>query len=180
MRKTTSLAGTMLATALLLGACGSNPNADNNGTENTSTTTDSGMTNGTDTSDSTTTGSGSSVTLGDDGTSMKQNMDELDYAEFELEVDYGKNKEYELEIEQDNGIVEAKLEDELNNVNLKGQEAFDEIYPRLKKLTISKDTSKEDAIQQALDVFDLEKDYVKFDMEITFQDNTKASFEDGK
>ncbi len=44
---------------------------------------------------------------------MKEKMDQLTYDEFELEVDYGKDQEYE--IEQDIGKVEATVEDELSN-----------------------------------------------------------------
>lgn len=113
-----------------------------------------------------------------DNDEMKQRMDELDYAEIEIEVDYGKNKEYEAEIEQDNGVVEADLEDELNGDDLNGKEAFDKIYPNVDKLTIDQDTDKEEAIQQTLDAFDLDSDYNQFEIEITFQDGTKLEFED--
>ncbi|GKV68529.1 hypothetical protein NCCP2716_10270 [Sporosarcina sp. NCCP-2716] len=199
--KPTAAAGSVLALSLLLGACGNSDDSNSNGTagtEDTSTEqgtvndTDTGMddsgtdstdgTSGTDTSgdsSSTDSSSGSSDTAaGQDD--MKEKMDKLGYDEFELEVDYGKDKEYEIEIEQDNGVIESAVEDELTDQNLKGQEAFDEIYPKLEKLNINDTTSKEDAIQQALDAFGLKDDYVKFDMEITMPDGKKLNFEDKK
>lgn len=115
-----------------------------------------------------------------DSDDMKQKMDELDYTDFELEVDYGKDQEYEAEIEQENEGIKADLEDEINGEDLNGQEAFDKIYPLVEQLTIDKETPKEDAIAEILDVFDLEDDYEKFEVEITFSDGVKVEFEDRK
>lgn len=107
---------------------------------------------------------------------------EIKYTDFELEVDYGKNKEYEAEIERNksNDSIEADLEDELNGVDVNGEEAFNEIYPKVKKLKIDQQTSKEDAINQTLEAFDLESNYNKFELEITFEDGTKIEYEDRK
>lgn len=112
---------------------------------------------------------------------MIDKMDELDYAEIEVEIDYGKDDEYEAEIEQDKdkGEIEAELEDEVkDNIDIKGKEAFDKIYPNVKKLTIDQDTSKEDAIDQTLEAFDLDSDYEEFEIEITFHDDTELEFEE--
>jgi len=114
---------------------------------------------------------------------MKQKMDELDYTDFELEVDYGDNKEYEAKIEiddDDNNRVEADLEDDINGVDINGQEAFNKIHPKVKKLTIDANTSKKDAIMEALKAFDLDPDYNKFELELTFKDGKKVEFEDKK
>jgi len=111
---------------------------------------------------------------------MKQKMDELDYTDFQLEVDYGKNKEYEAEIEQDNDRIEADLEDEINGVDVNGEEAFNKIYPKVKKLTIDANTNKDDAIMEVLKAFDLDPDYNKFELELTFKDGKKVEFEDKK
>lgn len=109
---------------------------------------------------------------------MKSKMDELDYEEFELELDYGQDSEYEVEIEQDNNQIKAEVEDELNGEYLEGQDAFDNIYPKVKKLTIDQNTSKKEAIEQVLDVFDLDTNYTEIEIEITFNDGTKIEFED--
>ncbi|MFC5603690.1 YusW family protein [Sporosarcina koreensis] len=112
---------------------------------------------------------------------MLQNMDELDYVEFELEVEYAGDKEYEAELETDSiGTVKAKIEDEVNHVEKNGTEAFDELYPLVQKLTITQQTNKDEAISQVLKTFNLPTDYTKFDLEITFNDGTKIEFEDKK
>ncbi|QTD40916.1 YusW family protein [Sporosarcina sp. Te-1] len=182
MGKTRSIAGIVLTVALLLGACGGNTNK--NGNQNGTTQTDNQTTNtetATDTNgNNTATENGTATSTGNDSAAMKQKLDEIDYAEFDLSVDYGKDQEYEIEIDQENGMVEAKVEDELNNQLLHGQEAFDDIYPKLQQLTITKDTKLEDAIQQVLTTFNLKDNYKEFDLEIKFHDNTKIDFEDKK
>src|SRR5690625_1678206 len=114
---------------------------------------------------------------------MKQKMDELDYIDFEVSVDYGKNKEYEAKIEKDdddNNGIEEDVEDDLNNVNLNRQEAFNKIYPKVKKLTIDANTSKKDAIMEVLKAFELDPDYNEFELELKFKDGKKVEFEDRK
>ncbi len=187
MRKSASIAGSVLATAILLGACGNsdtNKDKDSTGIEDavtepgtvTDDSTDSNASTGTSDSSNTT----DSPVSDSDQDYMIEEMDKLAYDEFELEVDYGKDKEYEIEIEQDTGKVEAKVEDELSNTELKGRAAFDEIYPKLEKMDITETTSKEQAIQQALDAFGLQDDYVKFDIKLTMPDGQKVEFSDKK
>ena len=113
---------------------------------------------------------------------MKGKMADLGYREFELEVSYGENKEYEAEIERNkkSNAIEVKIEDELNGLEVKGKEAFKLLYPRLKKLAIKRRTPKREAIRKALRAFSLPASYEKFEIEITFKDGTKLEFEDRK
>lgn len=178
MRKSTSIAGSVLATALLLGACGNNDTTPKKDTTTESGTVTDESANNTGTGDST--GTTDSTVSDSDQAYMKEQMDKLTYDEFELEVEYEKNQEYDIEIEQDNGKVEATVDDELTNTALKGKEAFDEIYPKLEKIDITETTTKEQAIQQALDAFGLKEDYVKFDIKVTMPDGQKMEYEDKK
>lgn len=178
MRKSTSIAGSVLATALLLGACGNNDTTPKKDTTTESGTVTDESANNTGTGDST--GTTDSTVSDSDQAYMKEQMDKLTYDEFELEVEYEKNQEYDIEIEQDNGKVEATVDDELTNTALKGKEAFDEIYPKLEKIDITETTTKEQAIHQALDAFGLKEDYVKFDIKVTMPDGQKIEYEDKK
>lgn len=168
----------MLVLSLVLVACGGNDDADNQsdnmGEDNTAEESEQ------EADDSTVEDDTESDNDTADSDDMKSKMDELDYVDFELEVDYGQDKEYEAEIEQKNGNVKADLEDEINGEDLNGQEAFDKVYPLVEQLTIDKDTEKEDAISEVLDVFELEDNYTKFELEITFSDGVKMEFEDRK
>lgn len=111
---------------------------------------------------------------------MKDMMSELDFDEIEVEISYGKNKEYEAEIEHhDNGDIEAEVEDEINGEDIEDDvKAFNSIFPKAKKLNISKDMEKQDVIDQVLEAFELDADYEEFEVEFTFDDGTKLSVED--
>lgn len=111
---------------------------------------------------------------------MKKMMDELNFDKIDIEISYGKNKEYEVEIERhSNGDIEADIEDELNGEDIDDDlQAFNKLYPKVKQLDIEQDTDKEEVIRQVLDIFELDNDYEEFDVEITFDDGTKLSYED--
>ncbi|MGY0694366.1 YusW family protein [Virgibacillus sp. FSP13] len=115
-------------------------------------------------------------------TDMAEMMGELDYADFELEASYSNDKEYEVEIEREYNteFADAKIEDSVNDVYKKGEEAFHDLYPKVKKLSITQDTKKAEIIDQILKAFDLPNDYTKFEVEITFKDKTKLEYEDRK
>lgn len=114
----------------------------------------------------------------EEATKEISNSDTLNFTDFELDVDYAKNIEYEADYELDNGDIEAEIEDDFNDLKLKGDEAFDKLEPMLQKLNITQETTKEEVIQDTLNVFDLPSDYTKFELEITFDDGTEIEFED--
>ncbi|HLR63763.1 MAG TPA: YusW family protein [Lentibacillus sp.] len=168
--------------ALTLAACGGeNNNGDTSADQGSDVTNNEGQDNNDvddqDDNNTNDTATDNNKTSGD----MQTKMDELDYVDFELSVEYNGDKEFEasLEKKQSSG-VEADLEDELNGVDIHGQEAFTKIYPNVKKLTIDQQTGKSDAIKQALDAFSLESNYKELELEIKFKDGTKIEFEDKK
>lgn len=121
------------------------------------------------------------VNVAPDIDNNEDKMRDLNYTKFELEVDYGEDKEYEAEIKLDkDNLVKAKLEDDFKNIDLKGEEAFNEIYPKVEKLTIEQQTTKEDAIEEVIDIFTLDADYIKLELEITFKDGTKIEYIDSE
>ncbi|KIL77366.1 YusW family protein [Bacillus badius] len=113
---------------------------------------------------------------------MKGKLADLKFKEFELEVSYGKNKEYEAEIERNkkNRTIKVKIEDELNGLDVKGEEAFKLLYPRLRKLDIRRKMSKRQAIKKALQAFELPFGYKEIELEITFKNGKKLEIEDEK
>ena len=116
----------------------------------------------------------------EDQDDMKKMMEDVNFDEIEIEISYGSDQEYEVEIERhDNGDVKAEIEDELTGEDIDNDlEAFNKLYPLVKQLEMEQATDKEDVIQQVLDVFDLEDDYEEFEVEIKFDDGTELSYED--
>ncbi|PIC86792.1 hypothetical protein CSV72_06720 [Sporosarcina sp. P20a] len=172
--------------ALALAGCGTNATDDQkeNSTETNPpveqplepATDDTNQNAGEAVPDATTDSSANSAT-GD----MQAEMDKLSFKEIELDVSYGKDKEYEAEIEQDeNEPIKAKVEDELNEIYLKGQEAFDDVYSKVKNLDVTKDSSQQETIDSILKAFNLQADYEKFEVEIKFNDGSKLEVEDRK
>lgn len=113
---------------------------------------------------------------------MKNMMEALGFDELEMEVSYGRDQEYELEIEHhSHGDVEAEIEDEINGVDIDDDlQAFNHIYPYVKELDVDRSMEKQTLIDQVLEAFELEDNYEKFEVEITFPDGTKLSVEDRK
>lgn len=112
---------------------------------------------------------------------MQKKMDELNYLDFELEVEYANYQEYEAELERESDIsIKSKIEDSVNNVKVNGSDAFNELYPLVKQLTITQQTTKDEAIQGVLATFNLPDDYQKFEMDIKLKDGTSLEFEDRK
>lgn len=114
----------------------------------------------------------------DDQQYMQDKMAELDFYEIEVEVSYGKDKEYEAEIEKDeNRPIKAEIEDEINDEYFKGREAFDLIYANAKKLSLSSDSAQQEVIDQVMDAFALPQNYTKVEIEIKFHDGSEIDFE---
>ncbi|HLR67403.1 YusW family protein [Virgibacillus alimentarius] len=179
MRKN-SLLITMLILSLTLIACGTqgDPTEEN---ANTNQKNEGAVDNDDNADDMNYENNGTANNENLDATSpddMKQKMDELAYTRFELSVEYEGDKEYEASIEQEANGMEADLEDDVNGLQSSGEEAFNKIFPRLKKLMIDQNTNKNNAIKEALKAFDLDPDYQKFELEISFENGKNVEFED--
>lgn len=129
-----------------------------------------------------TSSSGSDKDKAENQDDMKEMLNALDFYEFDLDVDYGDDKDFDIEIDHhSNGDIEAEVEDDLNNKHINDDlEAFNYIYPNVKKLNVSKDIDKQDAIDQVLKAFDLPEDYREIEIEFEFEDGTKVKFEEEK
>ena len=109
-------------------------------------------------------------------------MQDLNFTEFELEVKYGPNEEIDYEYKQksDDGDYEAEMKDTVKNVIYKGTEAFTALYTQLKDIELDANADNEATIKGILDRFDLDSDYSKFDLDMTFKDDSKLDIEDRK
>lgn len=151
-----------IAFILALGACGStNNNSDSNNNQPVSEGMEDNNSN--------------SETNDDE---KEEKMKDIGMTEFELEVEYA-DGEYEAEIEKSSsGAYEAELEDELDNNNLKGDEAFNHIYDLVKNVDINPDSNENEVYEEFLNAFDLEDDYDEIEVEITFDDGSEVEYEE--
>jgi hypothetical protein len=121
---------------------------------------------------------GTSETTSDQNQSSDQTV--LLLKDFELSVEYAKDKEYKVEYETLDNETEASIEDEVNDKHLQGDEAMDELMPLLEQLTFNEKTSKENVIKEVIAAFNLNEDYQEFELEVQFNDDTIKEYEDHK
>jgi len=113
--------------------------------------------------------------------SASDQMADLPFTKFELEVTYAPDLDYDFEYHEKSthdGDYRAELVDELHNKRLKGAEALQAISTQMQTLELDANTSQEEAIQRTLDAFDLKDDYTNFELDYTLKDGTQKKFED--
>ncbi|PFD97545.1 hypothetical protein COE15_12475 [Bacillus cereus] len=103
----------------------------------------------------------------------------LNFNDFHLNADYqDTKKDYEAEYKNKGADkkMEGKIEDHKTDVKLTSDKAIAKLSPLLQKLTFDKNTPDQEVIDQVVDVFQLDKDYQKFDLEVVFSDGTKKEY----
>ncbi len=148
--------------------CNNDDDAQKNDQSNNNQTTENN--NGNDTATDNNTGTNNTNT----------NESAYSFREFDLEVKYDKNKEYEASYENDNEGVEASIEDDRNNDRVHGNDAVDRLDPIFKKLDIDANTSQEDVISKVVSAFELDDNYQAIEVDITFNDGTTKEYRNTK
>lgn len=112
----------------------------------------------------------------DANSNASETKNDTPFNEFSLEVKYADNKEYEADYEYENNIIDASIEDDLNNKRVTGDEAVKQLHDILKSLDINAQTSEEDVISKVISSFDLSDNYQEIDVDITFKDGTEKEY----
>lgn len=109
---------------------------------------------------------------------MVEKIESLPFYKFELDVEYQKDVDFNVELEQNpSGNIDVEYEHSSKGIRSYGKEAFDLLYPKLKSLTITETTSQEEAISEALKVFELEDNYLEFEMDVIFHDGSNMNID---
>ncbi|MBK3493933.1 YusW family protein [Viridibacillus sp. YIM B01967] len=110
--------------------------------------------------------------------STNQTKENLPYnfAEFSLGVDYSATESYEVDYENEKTGVEAELDDDRNNVKLKGDEALTKLEPLFKKLKFDATTANDEVIDQVISVFGIDENYISFELQVKFADGTVKEY----
>lgn len=103
----------------------------------------------------------------------------LTFYEFDLNVEYA-DGDYEVEYEYHDGNPKAEIEDtrDRGNIDIKGQEALDELENILPELDLTSESTDEEVFTAVINAFDLNDDYDELEVEIDFFDNSKLEAED--
>ncbi|WP_391119610.1 YusW family protein [Psychrobacillus sp. L3] len=111
---------------------------------------------------------------------VDEEKSDFGFQSFDLEVDTADHKEaIEASIEIKGSTIEAEYVNRIEPKKLKGDKAYDEMLPMLKKIDLSKDMTKDDVIKKVSKAFDVE-DYTKFDLEVEFSDGKQKVYKDKK
>lgn len=158
----------LFSSLLILSACGNDEDNVNNANTDNNTNTAAEQNNtvpdpNTNTNDGTTTQNESNTTL--------------PFSSFNLDVDYANFQSFEVEYEDDVDETEAKIEDELNNRTLRGDEAFQEMQNRFQQFTFDQNSTTEEVVKEVLQSFELPDNYEKFELEVTFSDGTEKEYQ---
>lgn len=100
----------------------------------------------------------------------------LPFRSFELDVDYDRFTSYEVDYDIDEDGIEAKIDDEINKKVVKGDKAYKEIQAYFKQLTFNETTADSEVIEEVLKVFNLKSDYIKFELEVTFNNGIEKEY----
>ncbi|WP_050615221.1 YusW family protein [Bacillus testis] len=101
----------------------------------------------------------------------------MPFTSFDLDVDYSNFKSFEVDYENEDDGLSVKVEDEINNRTLRGDEALQELQNKFQHYTFDKNTDTDTVIKEVLDSFDLKNDFKKFDLEITYSDGTEKEYQ---
>ncbi|WJY29019.1 MULTISPECIES: YusW family protein [Sporosarcina] len=97
---------------------------------------------------------------------------------FDLEIDVNGEDavDAEYKVEKD---FDPEYQNEQNNIDLKGQEAMDELDKLFIDTNLESNMSGEEARDKILDYYQIDE-YSKFDLNVEFDDGKKLNFQDEK
>ncbi len=165
-----SLLSTLILSMLIfVSACGNgNDNTDGNNDANNDNTP-------TEQEGNTDTGQGNA----ENGTAADRDSTDtanLPFTSFELDVDYGANKSFEVDYDNERYDREAKIEDDNNNQILSGEEAYQELNNRFKNFSFDQNTANEEVINEVIKSFELDENYTKFELDIRYADGVEKEY----
>ena len=104
----------------------------------------------------------------------------FNFTDFDLDVEYGVNQEYDVDYENDHEGMEAEIKDDKGNNRLRGNEAFEFLKPIFESLTFDQNTPNAEVISEVINAFKLDDNYRTFELEVTFTDGTKKEYKERK
>lgn len=100
----------------------------------------------------------------------------FNFTHFELDASYVDNKSYEVSYENESTGAEAKIEDEVNNSIIEGNQAMDKLVPIFESLTFDATTPDDEVINEVLQKFELTDNYKELEIDVQFADGTKKEY----
>lgn len=100
------------------------------------------------------------------------------FHQFDLNVNYGDlGESYEVHYEHSTDEVNAEIDDSRMDMQLEGDEAYQELESRFERLNIDSTMPEEEILAAVLENFDFEQNYESLELEIQFEDGTELNIE---
>ncbi|MFC3038660.1 YusW family protein [Virgibacillus xinjiangensis] len=100
------------------------------------------------------------------------------FTQFSVEADIdGTRDAVEVEYEQENDTTEASYQDENAGIQLKGDEAMEELDSIFTEFTFDESTPEEEVAQEVAQAFNIPEDAEEFEVEIEFDDQNELEYE---
>jgi len=163
LKKTTILTSLLLSLALILGACGDKDKDDA-------------------TKDVTNNDTSNDIEETAPGEDPAATGESFGFKKFELEVDYPDQDEaidVNYEEEKDATDAEYKNVDD-DNSDVTGQAAMAKLKPLLESLQLNEDMTDEEIMERIVTVFNINDNYTKIDIDITWENGEEKEIEDVK
>lgn len=111
-------------------------------------------------------------------TEIEQNEDGTlyNFSSFDLDIEYEQNNSFDVSYENESNEMEAEIKDQINNITLQGDDAFEQLRPIFQKLTFDQNTPDQEVIEEVIREFELSSDYKKFELEVEFADGTEKEY----
>ncbi|SFJ98251.1 YusW-like protein [Halobacillus dabanensis] len=101
----------------------------------------------------------------------------LPFMVFDLEIDYVDTLSYEIEYRQQGDQTTAVI-NEIGKEEISGEKAFDQLTPHFMELSFDEESSKDEVINDVLNVFGLDETYKEFKLYVTYNNGQRLEYED--
>ena len=100
----------------------------------------------------------------------------FNFTHFDLEIEYADNKSYDVSYENEANGAEAKIEDEVNNSVVQGNDATNTLLPIFESFTFDASTDSDAVIDEVLKKFGQPNNFKSVEIDIQFADGTKKEY----
>jgi hypothetical protein len=98
------------------------------------------------------------------------------FTHFDLDVEYPDNQEIDVDYENEQDGVEAKYRNDLEGIDLEGDEAMQELEAYFSQLDFDQSTGDDEVIEQVISAFNLDRSYTELELDIDFTDGTEKEY----
>lgn len=102
------------------------------------------------------------------------------FTHFDLDVEYENDISYEVEFANDQKGVTAEIDDEINKVETRGDDANNKLVKYFELLTFDANSEDNDVLSQVITAFNLDEDFKSFELEVEYKNGEVKTYKFNK